>query len=166
MWGLVKNGCMTIALRTARLADVSGIVVVQAAAGRPSIDPAPFEAAIRDPLRLITVALMDDRIVGWGKTHLWESADGVAPTGHYLGGVTVGPSSRRLGIGAALTDARLHWIWARAEAAYYFTNAQNLASIELHRSRGFAEIARASEVHGTVFDGGVGILFRALRVMA
>jgi aminoglycoside 6'-N-acetyltransferase I len=156
--------CMTMSVRAARPADVSGIVAVQTAAGRPSIDPAPFEAAIRDQRRLVVVALRSDEIVGWGKTHFWESAAGVAPAGHYLGGVTVAPPSRRLGAGAALTDARLQWIWERDEAAYYFTNAQNVASLNLHSRWGFAEIARAAELHGTTFAGGVGVLFRARRV--
>lgn len=156
---------MTMDVRVARLTDVGGIVAVQIAAGRPSVDPAPFETAIRDPRRFVAVALVDDEIVGWGKTHFWDSAAGVAPAGHYLGGVTVAPSSRRLGVGAALTDARLGWIWERAEAAYYFTNAHNIASLKLHGRWGFAEIARAAEVHGTVFDGGVGILFRAPRAL-
>lgn len=150
-------------VRAARLTDVSGIVAVQTAAGRPSIDPAPFEAAIGDPRRLIVVAVVDDEIVGWGKTHFWESAAGVAPAGHYLGGVTVAPPSRRLGVGAALTDARLQWIWERAEAAHYFTNAQNVASLKLHSRWGFVEIVRAAELRGTAFAGGVGILFRAPR---
>lgn len=152
-------------VRAARLTDVSGIVAVQTSAGRPSTDPAPFEAAIRDQRRVVTVALIGDEIVGWGKTHFWESAAGVAPAGHYLGGVTVTSPSRRLGVGAALTDARLQWIWERAEAAYYFTNAQNVASLKLHSRWGFAEIARAAELHGTAFAGGVGILFRAPRAL-
>jgi ribosomal protein S18 acetylase RimI-like enzyme len=156
---------MTMDVRAARLTDVSGIVAVQTAAGRPSIDPAPFEAAIRDPHRLVVVALIDDEIVGWGKTHFWESAARLAPAGHYLGGVTVAPRSRRLGVGVALTDARLQWIWERAEAAYYFTNAQNIPSLQLHSGWGFEEIARAAELHRTAFDGGVGILFRAPRAL-
>jgi aminoglycoside 6'-N-acetyltransferase I len=41
------------------------------------------------------------------------------------------------------------------------TNAQNTASIALHAQFGFTEVIRASEFHGTTFDGGVGILSRA-----
>jgi aminoglycoside 6'-N-acetyltransferase I len=104
---------------------------------------------------------VNDEIIGWGKTHFWSYADGPAPAGHYLGGVTVSPESRRQGIARALTQARLDWIWDRSDAAWYVVNPDNLASIELHRQWGFIEVARAARLHTTNFTGGTGLLFRA-----
>jgi aminoglycoside 6'-N-acetyltransferase I len=117
--------------------------------------------AIVDPDRLVMVAEAGGVIVGWGKTHRYSAASGSAPAGHYLGGVNVLPEFRRRGIGSALTRARLSWIWDRARDAWFVTNARNTASIELHSRLGFSEVARAGEFHGTTFEGGVGILFRA-----
>jgi aminoglycoside 6'-N-acetyltransferase I len=117
--------------------------------------------AISDSNRRAIVAEVDGALVGWAKTHYYDEASGAAPAGHYLGGVTVHPDFRRRGIGSALTLARLDWIWIRETDAWFVTNARNTASIALHAKFGFAEVARAGEFHGTTFDGGVGILFRA-----
>ena len=60
-----------------------------------------------------------------------------------------------------LTRRRLGWIAGRgATEAYYFANAQNLASIDLHAKLGFVELTRDFHVPGATFAGGVGILFR------
>ena len=150
-------------IRPAVPADIDGIIAVQDAAGRPRQDPATFVIAINDPDRLVVVALVDGQISGWGKTHFFAESDGIAPAGHYLGGLTVAPEHRRLGLGALLTDARMKWIWQHGHDAWYYTNEQNTASRALHERWGFEEVARAEELHGTSFDGGVGILYRAKR---
>ena len=77
----------------------------------------------------------------------------------YLGGVVVTPTHRRQGIAARLTRARLDWIAARAERAYYFTNERNRASVDLHARFGFQELVRGLQVPGLTFVGGVGLLF-------
>ncbi len=155
-------------IRPAICSDIASILDVEAQAGRPLPDPIRLAAAIDDDARLVLVACARGTsdvggFLGWGKTHFWGFADGTAPTGQYLGGVTVRPDCRRSGIGTALTQARLDWIWRRASEAWYVVNASNLASIELHRRWGFAEVARAPRFHTTTFDGGVGILMRAVR---
>lgn len=155
-------------VRPAKDSDLAHILEVEAQAGRPFLDAAMLAEAIDDDARLVVVAFVRGasdvgELVGWGKTHSWDYADGAAPTGHYLGGVTVRPDCRRKGIGTALTQARLDWIWRRASEAWYVVNASNLASIGLHRRWGFAEVARAPGFHTTTFDGGVGILMRADR---
>jgi aminoglycoside 6'-N-acetyltransferase I len=136
-----------------RMAEVS--LTVRGSAGSDPRD------AIIDPGRLVLVVEVDGKVVGWAKTHHYDEASDSAPAGHYLGGVNVHPDFQRRGIGSALTRARLDWIWDRAPDAWFVTNARNVASIELHARLGFTEIARANEFHGTTFEGGVGILFRA-----
>ncbi len=43
-----------------------------------------------------------------------------------------------------------------------FANARNRASIALHAAFGFEEVTRDFEVPGVTFEGGVGVLFRAV----
>ncbi|MCZ9882926.1 GNAT family N-acetyltransferase [Arthrobacter sp. B2a2-09] len=155
-------------VRPAKGSDIAHILDVEAQAGRFLPDPARLAAAIDDDARLVLVACTRGTsdvggFLGWGKTHFWGHDDGAALKGHYLGGVTVRLDCRRSGIGTALTQARLDWIWRRASEAWYIVNASNLASIELHRRWGFVEVARASRFHTTTFDGGAGILMRAAR---
>ena len=80
-----------------------------------------------------------------------------------MGGLLVETSSRRRGIGEALTRARMHWVFERAPEAWYFTNARNLASLALHAKLGFIEVTRDFVYPRVSFDGGVGVLGRALR---
>lgn len=120
-----------------------------------------YVGAMSDPDRLVLVAEADGQLVGWAKTHYWDHSDGPAPAGHYLGGVTVDGRWRRQGIAARLTQERLDWIWARSHEAWYVVNAENDASIELHRRWGFARVAERAHFHTTTFAGGRGLLLRA-----
>ncbi|MFH5878925.1 GNAT family N-acetyltransferase [Arthrobacter sp. NA-172] len=146
---------------------------MEAKAGRTIPEARTLAAAIGDDTRLVVVAVVrravavrsdgEEDVLGWGKTHFWDYADGSAPSGHYLGGLSVRPDWRRHGIGTILTQARLDWIWRRASEAWYVVDASNLASIDLHRGWGFREVARAPSFHTTKFDGGEGALMRAPR---
>jgi ribosomal protein S18 acetylase RimI-like enzyme len=120
---------------------------------------------LEDPAHHLVVAERGGAIVGYGRTRLFEPgaeapAD-TAPGGYYLAGVFVAPEQRRLGIATALTEARLEWIAERAAAAWFFANARNAASIELHRKLGFEQVGRGFSFPGLVFDGGEGVLFRS-----
>ncbi|MFD4958558.1 GNAT family N-acetyltransferase [Microbacterium sp. NPDC058389] len=157
-----------VSLRPATRGDVDGILRLEVAAGRAagSVGAAEgYRRAVADPQRCILVAEADDdgrrSIAGWAKTHRHVEAVDQAPPGHYLGGITVDPPWRRRGIGAALTDARLQWIAARADDAFYVVNLRNGASIDLHRRWGFTEVLRAPRLMGIEFEGGVGLLMRA-----
>ena len=86
-----------------------------------------------------------------------------APSGPYLLGVLVDPRWRRRGVGEALTDSRLAWAWERDSSVYYFANARNRSSIDLHARLGFHELTRDFSFPGATFAGGVGILYRAER---
>ncbi len=116
----------------------------------------------RDALWL--TAELDRQIVGYGKISyaqpIPDAPANAAPAGHYLGGVTVDPAFRRRGIAHELTVHRLRWIAERAREAYYFVNALNCASIDLHARLGFVEVTRDFFVPGVSFTGGIGILFR------
>ena len=102
--------------------------------------------------------------MGYGRARVFEPAPDApadsAPGGYYLTGVFVLPEERARGIGAALTQARLDWIGDRATEAWYFANARNTPSVDLHRRWGFEEVTRRFSFPGVTIDGGEGILFR------
>jgi len=118
-----------------------------------------------DPERLTLVSEIRHTVVGFGRAGYFRPAEdaprNVAPSGWYLAGLVVADQQRRRSAGRLLTRARLDWIAERADEAFYFANARNLASIELHREFGFAEVTRDFSFPGANFEGGVGILFRA-----
>ncbi|ALV44003.1 GCN5 family acetyltransferase [Pseudarthrobacter sulfonivorans] len=148
-------------MRPAGPADLEAIAAIEQSSGRGPLSPTAMAAAVADPDRHVVVATVDGAVIGWGKTHHWDHDDGPAPSGHYLGGVTVLPAWRRRGVGAALTEERLRWVWARAPQAWYVVNADNLVSIELHRRWNFTETARGPRFHTTTFTGGLGLLMCA-----
>jgi aminoglycoside 6'-N-acetyltransferase I len=150
-----------VGIRRATPTDREFIAGVQRKSLRMPVSSGTLELLIADPNREVLVAIDEEVMVGWAKTHYWPEDDGAAGAGHYLGGVTVLPSHRRRGVAAALTAARLSWIWQRATSAWCLVNAQNLASIDLHKRWGFQEIARGREFHGTDFAGGTGVVYRA-----
>jgi ribosomal protein S18 acetylase RimI-like enzyme len=119
---------------------------------------------VEDPEHRLVVAEIGDAIVAYGRAGLFEPAPeapaDTAPRGYYLTGIFVHPDQRRGGIGAALTQARLEWIGERADDAWFFANARNVASIDLHRRFGFEEVTRRFSFPGLMFEGGEGILFR------
>ncbi|WP_287929785.1 N-acetyltransferase [Arthrobacter sp.] len=155
-----------VTVRPATDLDIPGILDINARAGRPANTAGSLALAIEDPGRLVVVANASGGMAGWAKTHYWDHPDAAAPSGHYLGGVTVLPEDRRRGVATALTDARLDWIWQRSDAAWYVVNVDNLPSIALHRRWGFSEAARAPQFHTTQFTGGVGLLMKAERAAA
>jgi ribosomal protein S18 acetylase RimI-like enzyme len=135
----------------------------------PELEEAHWREALeedqRHPARLLLVAVVADEIVGYGRARRFEHSRGapadIAPEGYYLTGVFVRIDQRRTGIGLALTEERLAWIAERADEAWYFANARNVASIELHRRLGFEEVTRQFSFPRLAFDGGEGILFRS-----
>ncbi|SEJ18447.1 FR47-like protein [Arthrobacter sp. yr096] len=167
---------MTPMIRPAKESDVPAIVAVDIAAGRADVGntrglAASMKAAVADAACLLLVAEMPPgttadgahAVVAWAKTHWWDFADGAAPAGHYLAGITVLPAFRRRGLASELTEARLQWIWERADDAWYVVNARNQASLALHWKWGFREVARGPGFHTVTFDGGEGVLLSAAR---
>jgi ribosomal protein S18 acetylase RimI-like enzyme len=121
-------------------------------------------ADLEDLDRLLVVAEANGGIAGYGRARLFEPAPDApadsAPRGYYLTGIFVLRAERSRGIGTALTQARLDWVCRRSAEAWFFANARNNASIELHRRLGFEEITRRFSFPGLTFDGGEGVLFR------
>ena len=117
-----------------------------------------------EPKRILLVAAIDGAVVGFARAGWLEppevTSGSTAPAGWYLLGVIVRDEWRRFGIGLELSRRRLAWIGARAREAYYFANARNRPSIDLHAKLGFVELTRDFAVPGASFEGGRGILFR------
>ena len=150
-------------VRRAAARDVKAAVALAVEAAperRPEAWRAVLEEERQHPERLLLVAEADGAVVGYGRTSLLDEL-AAAPRGYYLTGLFVRPASRRAGVGAALTEARLRWIAERADEAWFFANARNVASIALHRRFGFEEVTRDFAIPGVTFDGGEGILFRS-----
>jgi len=120
---------------------------------------------LSDPDCLVVVAVVAGEVVGYGRAAWFEPPPGaaanVAPSGYYLVGLVVAPEARRRGVGRALTEARLAWIESRATEAWYFANARNEASLELHRQLGFVEVTRSFSYPEVTFEGGTGVLCKA-----
>jgi ribosomal protein S18 acetylase RimI-like enzyme len=115
---------------------------------------------------LLLVAQIEGEIVAFGKCRYLvpprRDPPDPAPEGWYLAGLIVDARFRRRGIGRALTQARLRWVSERADRTYYVANARNAASIALHAALGFAEVARGPAFATFTFEGGVGVLCRAV----
>jgi len=156
-----------VAVRVGTVADVPGCLALVDSVLR--LDLARWErsltASATDPDRMLHVADDGGRIVGYSRATYWERPPGApanaAPTGWYLIGLVVDPAYRRRGIGRALTEIRLAAIAARASEVWYFANARNRSSLELHSRLGFTEVTRDFWFPELSFEGGEGVLARA-----
>ena len=107
----------------------------------------------------LLVAVLEGRVLAYGAVDRLDRFG--LPTGWYLGGVMVSPGVRRRGIGRRLTRERLLWVADRSSEVWYFVNATNRASMDLHAPLGFALVDDDLRVPGLTFVGGRGHLFRA-----
>lgn len=160
-------------IRPARPADVAGCAaLVRLHSGG---EPEEVARRLRHELDRADRALLVARtsadgaaspVVGYGRITWFTSggADGEAPSGAYLGGLVVSPAHRGRGIGTALTRARMRALFEEhdEEAVWYVANARNHTSIALHERLGFQEVTKDFRYPGITFEGGTGILFRAL----
>ena len=153
--------------------EALGRIAAEREGGDPESHRTAFVTLLRDSVpagdgRLL-VAVMGDDVMGFGKVARFRHslnaeaglASDIAPEGWYLAGVVVSAEWRRRGVGDRLTASRLEWIARRATRAYYFVNARNTVSIDLHRRFGFIEVTRQFSFPGASFEGGKGILFEA-----
>lgn len=129
----------------------------------------PFDTAvarvrswIAGERRWVLVAEYNQEVHGYASATFLdvEDGDGLSGSGWYLSGVVVASVARRRGLGMQLTKARLDRIAEVSSTAWYFVNANNRASIALHRRFGFVEHARGPRICGVEFSGGAGILYR------
>ena len=126
-----------------------------------------FASDITDDSRQMFVAVkVNGLVIAYGR--VMESAAGRetapgTPAGYYLSGVLVAPAWRRRGIATALTRARLRWVFARADEAFYVAGADNIASLHLHTALGFQEMKRFPSDRSAA---GVDVLSRLTRAAA
>lgn len=117
--------------------------------------------------KCLFVARLDGTVVGYGKADYFVPPPGasstIAPEGYYLGGVVVVDAMRRRGVGEAITRARMKWAFERAPELWYFANARNRVSLEMHAKLGFVEVTRDFEYPGATFVGEIGVLCNANR---
>jgi GNAT superfamily N-acetyltransferase len=154
-------------IRPAVLADCSGVAAI--VRERDSVPLADARTHCQRDLagadRLLLVATVGGELAGFARAARWQQPprgpDNVAPAGWYLLGVVVRDRWRRRGIALELTRKRLEWIAERADRAYYFSNARNRVSIDLHEKAGFVEITRDFSFPDATFEDGEGILFEA-----
>ena len=155
-------------VREATDGDVESCLRIMMAreAGSPDQRRARLGQCIESDADGFFVAEVDGKVAGFGRVQLLtpspEAPLNVVPLGWYLIGVMVDSRWRRRGLGDALTVARLGWVKQRANEVWYFANARNQASIDLHSKYGFVEVTRDFTVPGVTFDEGMGtgILFR------
>ena len=155
-------------VRLATPADISA--TGRLAAEREGDDPETWierqNRRLADPEHRLFVAELDADVVGYGwVSHLSPADSGGrdAPDGWYLSGVVVSPALRRRGLGIALTQARVAWVFERADHVHYVVSAANLASRRLHETLGFVETTDDFCVPGVVFARCDGILCTVTR---
>ena len=155
-----------VSIRVAVAADCRGVAaIIHDRDGVPLADARLHcERDLAGADRLLVVASVGGEIAAFARASRWQrpprSDARAAPAGWYLLGVVVKDQWRRRGIARELTRRRLEWIAERADEAYYFSNARNRASIDLHEQLGFVELTRDFVFPGAEFEGGEGILFR------
>ncbi|SNS90584.1 Ribosomal protein S18 acetylase RimI [Asanoa hainanensis] len=167
--GRRTKGGEPVPVRRGTIADVPGCVELAAVVA--GLDPVQWTrsltASATDQERMLHVAEDAGRIVGYARSAEYappkDAPRNAAPAGWYLLGIVVDPAYRRRGIGRALTTARMTAIAERADAVWYFANARNRASLDLHTVLGFVEVTRDFWFPDLTFDGGagVGVLCRA-----
>ena len=110
------------------------------------VTKAIYERQLRRGVGLLLGARRADALVGVARVLYFSppanSPPNVAPRGWYLMGVNVLPSARAQGVGRQLTERRIDWLAPRTRRAYYFTRANNEASLGLHSAYGFSEVTR------------------------
>lgn len=124
-----------------------------------------FASDITDDWCQTFVAKAHGQVIGYGRVA--KLAEGEAgpgtPRGYYLSGVLVDPPWRCRGIATALTRARLRWVFARTDEAFYVAGAHNTASLRLHAALGFQEMTRFDSERSA---SGVDVLSRITRSAA
>lgn len=148
----------SVVVRRARLDDAAGIVEVDA-----SREPRPVRylddvvTRLGRPDAIHVVAEADGRVVGTSAVTLWP-AHPTSPEGWYVSGITVLPGWRRRRVADRMLAFELAHLDRAGEPAWSVVNLVNCASLDLHARHGFVAVARATQLAGITFTGGVGAL--------
>lgn len=140
-------------------------MIVSRAGGDPHTRRERLTSDLASDDHQMLVAAVGHEVVGFGQVIPFvappEAPPDIAPNGYYLVGLVVDPAWRRRGIGEQLTTARMRWVADRADTIWYFANAGNPATLDLHHRLGFVEVSRRFTFPGVTFAGGNGVLLRA-----
>lgn len=151
----------SVVVRSAAPRDALDLAAVMAARGGTVLDHLESARQLIRRLPVLLVAEVSGAVVGWsGAQRAVVHAE--TPPEWLVAGLTVLPEHRRRGIAAELLDGVVHEVRAAAPAAPVFSivNAQNRASLALHKAAGFREVERAGILASITFTGGVGVLLR------
>ncbi|MEO6859585.1 MAG: GNAT family protein [Solirubrobacteraceae bacterium] len=159
-----------IEIRRARAQDAQACARLQLTdADAPPLNDraAAMVRSLERPDRWLWVACAGSAVIGFARLAALVPAEphSAPPAGLYLGGVSVAPERRRQGAGWALTRVRLEHAFSDPDVdrVWYFANARNEASIQLHAGFGFEEFERPMRFAPVSFTGGVGVLFSLSR---
>ena len=100
--------------------DATAAIIAAESGGNADEWRVRFADVLADPRRRFLVAEVNGSVVGFGQARLIvrdRVDEGEPAGGWYLSGVTVAPQYRRLGVGLALTEARLEQL--SGEVVYY-----------------------------------------------
>lgn len=135
-----------LSIRLATVEDSLAISAIELADGLPDSEPLIraelTSIAQGNLLRQSWVAEHQGGVLAYGRCSLRGAPEPpcALPPGWYLSGLRVHPTCRRRGVGRALVQARLHWVFARAARCYYYTHPRNRSSVALHAPFGFVEL--------------------------
>ena len=156
-----------VRIESLRIGDVASAVelVTRVLRVNPGDRGEQFASDITADLRQMFVAKANGQVIAYGRVAelAADEAGSGAPAGCYLSGVLVEPTWRGRGIATALTQARLRWVFARTDEAFYVTGADNIASLHLHAALGFQEMKRFGSDRSVA---GVDVLSRLARAAA
>ncbi|MGW7683046.1 N-acetyltransferase family protein [Kribbella sp. NPDC054772] len=156
-----------VVVRPAEIADLDACaeLIVSRTGGSATDRRDRLLADLRDPLKYVAVAVVDDEIVAYGGVirHDRSPADPptTAPSGFYLIGLIVAPAWRRHGIGDLLTQDRMRWTAERADEIYTFVNLANAAILDLHQRFRFTEVTRDFTFPNAPLKPGTCVLLRS-----
>jgi ribosomal protein S18 acetylase RimI-like enzyme len=123
--------------------DTTAALIDSEAGGGIELWRERFAEALADPMRHFLVAVVDEKIVGFGQSRLVTRssvADAQRPEGWYLSGLTVAPWARRRGVGTLLTQARINRLRDLTDSVFYAAEEENEPTLILHRRLGFVPI--------------------------
>lgn len=153
---------LEVEIRDAAESDITSLVSISM--DREPGDSATITSSIDSYLAtghesFLRLAVVDGQIAGFGKAKYYRG-EKIAYPGWYLAGLIVAPDFRSGGVGTLLTLDRLDKIKRVASEAYYFANASNRVSIELHNKLGFSLEMDHFEFPGVTFRNSHGQLYR------
>lgn len=120
----------------------------------------------KDSCAYIFVAVIDNQIVGHGSLFKYNKGqvevDFESPEGWYLNGIIVDSRFRRKGVAKELLKTREKFVLENSNnnVLYLIVSAENVPSIEYHKSLGMEEFRRAPGFLKIKLNCGEGILFR------